>query len=78
MKKTSPSHRSVAAQVMWAIFIVLVALWGIAYAAHWSGGLITYLLLISAVILFLRSASSRNRAALRARREEVSPPGEAA
>ena len=63
---------------MWAIFIVLVALWGIAYAAHWSGGLITYLLLISAVILFLRSASRRNRAALPARREEVSPPGEAA
>lgn len=62
---------------MWAIFIVLVALWVIAYAAHWSGGLITYLLLISAVILFLRSASSRNRAAL-AGRGEVSPPGEAA
>lgn len=64
---------------MWAIFIVLVALWVIAYVAHLSGGLITYLLLISAMILFIRFAGSRSRTGtVQQRKAEAAPRSEAA
>lgn len=63
MKKSSKRGRSVAAQIIRSVVIVLTALWIIAYAAHLSGGLITYLLLISALILFISSAGSRNKRA---------------
>lgn len=78
MKSTSQSSRSSASQIMWAVFIVLVALWIIAFAAHLSGGVITYLLLISAAILFLRSASHRKAGALHRRKAETAPRREAA
>lgn len=76
MKNSSESSRSCASQVMWAVFIVLGAVWVVAYAAHWGGGRITYLLLISAAVLFLRSASNR-KGALR-RKAEAAPRREAA
>ncbi|HEV2115450.1 MAG TPA: DUF5670 family protein [Terriglobales bacterium] len=62
MKATEPSH-SPSAQIFWAIFIVLVALWVIAFAAHVGGGVITYLLILSLAILLIRTASTRAKTA---------------
>jgi lysylphosphatidylglycerol synthetase-like protein (DUF2156 family) len=76
MKNSSESSRSCASQFMWAVFIVLGAVWVVAYAAHLGGGRITFLLLISAAVLFLRSASNR-KGALR-RKAEADPRSEAA
>lgn len=45
------------------MFIVLVALWMVAFAAHLGGGVITYLLLISLAILAIRSAGRRRKRA---------------
>jgi 4-hydroxybenzoate polyprenyltransferase len=53
------SGSSTAAQILWAIFVVLVTLWVIAFAAHLGGGLITYLLIISMAVLLIRSAAAR-------------------
>jgi hypothetical protein len=79
MKKSSSSSHPLASQIMWAIFIVLVALWVIAYVAHLSGGLITYLLLISAMILFIRFAGNRSRTGpVQQRKAEAAPRSEAA
>ncbi len=62
MKAPKATHSS-PAQVLWAGFIVLIALWVIAFAAHLGGGVITYLLIISLAVLLIRSATSRNKAA---------------
>lgn len=62
MKASDPS-RSPSGQILWAIFIVLIALWVIAFAAHLGGGVITYLLIVSLAILLIRSAGSRARTA---------------
>lgn len=62
MKASETSH-SPAAQILWAIFIVLIALWVIAFAAHLGGGVITYLLIISLAVLLIRSASTRSKTA---------------
>lgn len=45
------------------MFILLVALWIVAFAVHLGGGFITYMLLISLAILTIRSASRRRRRA---------------
>lgn len=50
-------------QILWAIFIVLIALWVIAFAAHLGGGLITYLLIVSLAVLLIHSALTRAKAA---------------
>jgi hypothetical protein len=62
MKAIEPSHSS-SAQILWAIFIVLVALWVIAFAAHLGGGVITYLLIVSLAILLIRTALTRAKTA---------------
>jgi hypothetical protein len=62
MKASETSH-SHSAQIMWAIFIVLIALWVIAFAAHLGGGVITYLLIVSLAVLLIRSASTRAKTA---------------
>jgi hypothetical protein len=62
MKASEPS-RSPSGQILWAIFIVLVALWVIAFAAHLGGGVITYLLIVSLAVLLIRSAGSRAKTA---------------
>lgn len=62
MKAPKATHSS-SAQILWAGFIVLIALWVIAFAAHLGGGVITYLLIISLAVLLIRSATSRNKAA---------------
>lgn len=62
MKGSEPS-RSSSGQILWAIFIVLIALWVIAFAAHLGGGVITYLLIVSLAVLLIRSASSRPKTA---------------
>jgi hypothetical protein len=61
MKKNSRS--SLSSQILWASFIVLLALWVIAFAAHLGGGVITYLLIVSMAILLIRSAAARAKAA---------------
>jgi hypothetical protein len=60
MKKSS--GRSFASQIIRSVVIVLAALWIVAYAAHLSGGLITYLLFVSALILFISSANRSKKA----------------
>ena len=62
MKASEPS-RSPSGQILWAIFIVLIALWVIAFAAHLGGGVITYLVIVSLAVLLIRSAGSRAKAA---------------
>jgi hypothetical protein len=63
MMKASEPSRSSSGQILWAIFIVLIALWVIAFAAHLGGGVITYLLIISLAVLLIRSAGSRAKPA---------------
>ena len=58
--KKAPA-RSSSGQFIWAIFILLVALWIIAFAAHLGGGVITYMLVISLAVLAIRSAGKRRR-----------------
>jgi lysylphosphatidylglycerol synthetase-like protein (DUF2156 family) len=64
MRKASPPAHSSSGQVLWAILIVLIALWIVAYAAHLGGGLITYLLMISLAVMAIRSAGKRRKRAL--------------
>lgn len=61
--KASEAGHSPSKQILWAIFIVLIALWVIAFAAHLGGGLITYLAIVSLVVLLIHSAGSRPKAA---------------
>ena len=61
--RTSEASHSPSGQILWAIFIVLIALWVIAFAAHLGGGVITYLLVVSLAVLLIRSAGSRSKAA---------------
>ena len=63
MMKASEPSRTSSGQILWAIFIVLIALWVIAFAAHLGGGVITYLLIVSLAVLLIRSASSRVKTA---------------
>lgn len=63
MMKASEPSRSSSGQILWAIFIVLIALWVIAFAAHLGGGVITYLLIVSLAVLLIRSAGSRAKTA---------------
>lgn len=63
MKKAAAPRHSPSLQILWAIFIVLIALWVIAFAAHLGGGLITYLLIVSLAILLIRSTVARAKAA---------------
>lgn len=58
MKAPEPG-RSSSTQILWAIFIVLTALWIIAFAAHVGGGLITYLLVVSLAVVLIHSAATR-------------------
>jgi len=58
MKAPEPGHSS-STQILWAIFIVLTALWIIAFAAHVGGGLITYLLVVSLAVVLIHSAATR-------------------
>jgi hypothetical protein len=60
---SKPRRHSSSGQILWAIFIVLIALWAIAFAAHLGGGLITYLLLVSLAVLLIHSAATRAKAA---------------
>jgi len=62
MKASEPRH-SPSAQILWAIFIVLIALWIIAFVAHLGGGLITYLLVVSMAVLLIHSAATRPKTA---------------
>jgi hypothetical protein len=62
MKASEPSP-SPSGQILWAIFIVLIALWVIAFAAHLGGGVITYLVIVSLAVLLIRSATSRAKVA---------------
>jgi hypothetical protein len=57
--------KSLAEQILWAIFIVLFMLWLVAAGMHLTGGLITYLLVIALVVLLVRTTYSRSRAAAR-------------
>lgn len=75
MKASEPS-RSPSSQILWAIFIVLIALWVIAFAAHLGGGVITYLLIVSVAILLIRSAGSRAKTAPAQERQMKSPSTE--
>ena len=59
----SKSSHSLSAQILWAILIVLIALWVIAFAADLGGGLITYLLIVSLAVLLIRSAAARTKTA---------------
>lgn len=63
MRKAASPSRSSSGQLLWAMFILLVALWIVAFAVHLGGGFITYMLLISLAILTIRSASRRRRRA---------------
>lgn len=60
---SSKSGHSLSAQILWAILIVLIALWVIAFAANLGGGVITYLLIVSLAVLLIRSATARARTA---------------
>jgi lysylphosphatidylglycerol synthetase-like protein (DUF2156 family) len=62
MKAPKSTHSS-SGQILWAGFIVLIALWVIAFAAHLGGGVITYLVIISLAVLLIRSATGRSKAA---------------
>ena len=68
MKASEPGHSS-SAQILWAIFIVLIALWIIAFAAHLGGGLITYLLVVSLAVLLIHSAATRPKTAAAGEKE---------
>ena len=59
----SKSSHSLSAQILWAVLIVLIALWIIAFAANLGGGVVTYLLIVSLAVLLIRSATSRARTA---------------
>jgi hypothetical protein len=59
----SKSRHSLSAQILWAIIIVLIALWVIAFAADLGGGVITHLLIVSLAVLLIRSATARTRTA---------------
>jgi hypothetical protein len=54
--------KTLAEQFLWAIFLVLFFLWLVAAGMHLTGGLITYLLIVSLLALLIRTANSRNRA----------------
>lgn len=45
------------------MFILLTALWIVAFAYHLGGGVITYLLVISLAVLAIRSAGRRRKRA---------------
>ena len=63
MRKATSATQSSSGQFLWAILIVLVALWMVAFAAHLSGGVITYLLMVSLAVLAIRSAAKRRKSA---------------
>ena len=63
MRKAAATARSSSGQILWAILLVLMALWIVAFAAHLGGGLITYLLIVSLAILAIRSAGKRRKRA---------------
>jgi hypothetical protein len=55
--------KTLAEQILWAIFIVLFMLWVVAAGMHLTGGLITYLLIIALIVLLVRTTYSRSRSA---------------
>jgi len=55
--------KTLAEQILWAIFIVLFMLWVVAAGMHLTGMMITYLLIIALIVLLVRTTYSRSRSA---------------
>ena len=66
--------KTLAEQFLWATFLVLFFLWVVAAGMHLTGGLITYLLIVSLLALLIRTTYSRNRAgSAKAERDDQRP-----